>query len=231
MNYDDHHSNINPFGHFFVPDKNWFDKEYKAFLNKRYTTMRLALSILLSTSSPDRVILETGCARKNKGNSNQSLDGSSTNIFGQALTLYGGHLHCVDISEKNILVCKEITKNYCDNISYHISDSVHFLQNWGSLYPNKKIDLLYLDSMDYPVGLRYKLGFPMGSRTLSQEHCLAELNAALPHLSSDATILIDDANLPGGGKPALAKSKLSDLGWICLLEEYQTLWRRPISAC
>jgi hypothetical protein len=36
--------------------------------------------------------------------------------------------------------------------------------------------------------------------------------------------LIDDGALPGGGKPLLAKQRLRDLGWTCLIDAYQTLW-------
>jgi hypothetical protein len=81
--------------------------------------------------------------------------------------------------------------------------------------------LLYLDSWDYPVGA------DDGSRAASQEHCLGELDAALPSLHARSLVLIDDGDLPGGGKPLLAKRRLADLGWSPLVDAYQTLWSAP----
>jgi len=82
------------------------------------------------------------------------------------------------------------------------------------------IDLLYLDSFDYPEGPDDAL------RDASQQHCRNELEAALPFLAPSAIVLIDDGDLPGGGKPRLAKERLAQLGWTCVLDEYQTLWGR-----
>ena len=61
----------------------------------------------------------------------------------------------------------------------------------------------------------------------SQEHCQAEVKAALPMLHSGSLVLIDDAGLPGGGKARLAKKLLAESGWECLADEYQTLWSKP----
>jgi hypothetical protein len=38
---------------------------------------------------------------------------------------------------------------------------------------------------------------------------------------------MDDNMLPGGGKPRMAKKALSKLGYRCLLDSQQTLWRLP----
>ena len=68
------------------------------------------------------------------------------------------------------------------------------------------------------------------TREASQRHCLnrgeerTRVAAALPSLSAAAIVLIDDGDLPGGGKPRLAKELLSKLSWTCVIDDYQTLW-------
>jgi hypothetical protein len=38
--------------------------------------------------------------------------------------------------------------------------------------------------------------------------------------------MIDDNQLPGGGKSRLAKEHLAGLGWSCLLDFQQSVWRK-----
>jgi hypothetical protein len=115
-------------------------------------------------------------------------------------------------------LCRRITRRWAKRISYNVGDSAAYLSDWAAGRPGVPIDLLYLDSWDYPVS------GDDGSRAASQRHCLAELEAALPVLQEHSLVLIDDGALPGGGKPLLAKRRLAELGWTCLVDAYQTLW-------
>jgi predicted O-methyltransferase YrrM len=191
----------------------WFAAAYEKRLGRRYRTMSTALELVLARSGADRTLVETGCVRER----NDYSAGYSTVLFGEFLTRHGGTLHTVDLSEKNMTLCRRLTKRYAAHVRYHVGDSAAFLAGWGTQHA-APIDLLYLDSFDYPEGPDDAL------RTASQVHCRAELEAALPFLAPQAVVLIDDGDLPGGGKPRLAKERLAELGWTCVIDDYQTLW-------
>lgn len=192
----------------FAHQPNWFDYKYRDKLGKRFNTFRRVLHEL--ASSPTRVCVETGCVRER----DDYGAGYSTFILGEYLSWYGGELHTVDITPRHIQTCKKITKKFAPAITYHTCDSEAFLRTFS-----RPIDFLYLDSFDYPSAPSE------GPPRPSQEHCLAELKAALPNLHRGALVLIDDSRLPGGGKPGLTIPHMKKLGWACLLDEYQTLWR------
>jgi hypothetical protein len=102
-----------------------------------------------------------------------------------------------------------------------------------------RIDLLYLDSFDFPFA---ELLEHAGRDELAQldddavaerfpdlilppqRHCLAELEAARPYLGEQSIVLIDDNDFPGGGKARLARRRLYEWGWTCLLDLQQTVW-------
>jgi hypothetical protein len=198
-------------------DWSWFARAYERKLGRRYDTAYAALRLLIERSGDTRTIVETGCVRERGDYS----AGYSTFVFASVLERYGGHLHTVDVSETNIATCRRITRKHASRIDYYVSDSVAFLRAFPTSHPNTPIDLLYLDSWDYPVSP------DDGPREPSQEHCLAELTVASPALHDRSIVLIDDNDLPGGGKPLLAKRLLAERGWTCLLDEQQTLWTRP----
>jgi hypothetical protein len=145
--------------------------------------------------------------------------GYSSVLYGEFLERYGGHLHSVDISERNVAICRKLMRRYARFATCYVSDSIAFLRDWPRLSGSAPIDLLYLDSLDYPV-------YNESPREISQQHCLGELEAALPSLGPRAIVLIDDSDLPGGGKPLLARRRLAELGWHNELDSYQTLWTR-----
>ena len=115
---------------------------------------------------------------------------------------------------------------------------------------SQPIDLLYLDSFDYPIltnsyqedggtvdidkatteveGMSEEDVIKKHLEVIMpcQEHCLKELEAALPNLHKKSIVLIDDNNLAGGGKPRLAREWLLDNGWELLIDYQQTLWIR-----
>jgi predicted O-methyltransferase YrrM len=151
-------------------------------------------------------------------------DGRSTLIFGEFVRHQGGRLYTVDIEPRHIVNCRKVTRRLARRISYHVGDSIEFLRSLARDRTLNRIDLLYLDSFDYALGIEQE-----DERLASQRHCLAELEAALPLLSPHALVLIDDADLIGGGKPALAKRRLLELGWALLVEDYQVLFASPKS--
>ncbi len=193
-----------------VPAAEWFTKTYGSRLGKRAVTFREAIARVASGDSTRRTIVETGCVRER----NDYSAGYSTVIFAEFVRRYGGHVSTVDLSARNMALCRRVTKRWADLISYEVGDSIAYLAAW----PGPAIDLLYLDSWDYPVVA------DDGSQAASQAHCLGELEAALPWLHPRSVVLIDDGALPGGGKPLLAKRRLTELGWQCIMDAYQTLW-------
>ena len=191
----------------FVYVNGWFD-QYREKLGDRYYTFKIALNWLLQ--HPGKNIFETGSLRT----PDSWGDGYSTYLFGQFISKYGGHLWTCDIDEQVIEIAKRETKEFSEQITYVCGDSIEFLRNFDDT-----INLLYLDSLDCPVE---------GDATDAQRQNLRELQAALPKLSSQAIILLDDNNFPNGGKTLLSKDYLLENGWLCLFDLQQSLWaRRP----
>jgi hypothetical protein len=189
----------------------------------RYHTMKAALNLFLQRDG--KTIVETGCQRQE----NDWGGGMSTTIFGDFIGQFGGQLYTVDNSQKHLNLARKVTKQF-DNIIYELSDSVAYLQKF-----DQPIDLLYLDSFDFPIeDLPGSWDCTLTDQELieqhfatikpCQEHCLKELEEALPNLHKKSIVLIDDNNLWAGGKPRLAREWLLDNQWEQILDEYQTLW-------
>lgn len=187
--------------------KSWFDNEYPPAGNDRYYTFKIALNIFLQRGW--KTIVETGTV--NEGDVGA---GASTIIFGKFLKRYGGQLSTVDLSTEAIEESKKKTFDYRENIIYVNMDSVKFLETVAP----EKIELLYLDSVDYPV----KEGDPTINEC--QEHQLREIEAAYSRVISGGLILLDDNMLEGGGKAKLAKEFLEKQGAICVMDFQQSLW-------
>lgn len=206
-------------------------------LGKRAGTMARALDLL--TERDGAVIVETGCARSEDG---WAGDGMSTLVFADYCATHGTHLTTIDNDPVNLELARMLAGS--TNVSYVLGDSVEQLARLAS------IDLLYLDSTDYPYGALLDI---YGGRTdidraivtlakvpeaqivhdfgyliaASQEHAADEVRAALPALHDRSLVLIDDAGLPGGGKARLARRVLAEAGYVNLMDGYQTLWGRP----
>jgi len=227
--------------------KDWFC-EYKDKLGVqifhdqrgRWPTMKMALNLFLQNGGG--TIVETGCQRE--------LDdwgaGASTSIFAKVLEHYkSGHLYSIDNNSEHICRAATFIQEYADYVDLILDDSINGLNTL-----NKSIELLYLDSFDYPIEELAKPygGFDHWNEALlalermteqevlnqfgndllpSQEHCLKELLAAEPHLHSGSVLLIDDNTLPGGGKGRLTREYLLDKRWLLLLDYHQSLWYLP----
>jgi hypothetical protein len=173
---------------------------------QRYFTFKTAISLFLQRGLKN--IVETGCQRNlvDWGAGNSSL------IFSETLADFPdkGKLYSVDISQKNLMVCYEVTKKFNNTILYS-GDSVEFLKQF-----NEEIGLLYLDSLDYEANLQQE----------SQEHQLKEIKAIYPRLNDKTIVMLDDNDFPNGGKTKLTKEFLQKEGWIVVLDHQQSLWIR-----
>mgnify|MGYP003389107570 FL=1 len=179
---------------------------------KRRDTFLMAMDIMSQNKST--VLLETGVARH--GLEYSKSDGASTIIFGQYAKNNGAKLYSVDVNHNNIKVCQKSLDEM--NISSHVelttSDSIEYLKT----FPHK-VDFLYLDSYDYN---RYN------SQIIneSQIHHLNEIKAIEKKLDRSSIILIDDCNLPGGGKGKKAINYLQSKGWQIVISKYQVLLKK-----
>lgn len=171
--------------------------------DKRYPTFLLALQLMQERNV--ETIVETGTARN--GVSACGGDGCSTSIFATWARKNKAALYSVDIDPKAIAKAKSVTRKN-PNVKFFIEDSVTFLSRF-----DKTIDFLYLDSFD----------FDSNNPLPSQIHHLNEIIAAYPHLSDNTIIMIDDCDLPHGGKGKLVIEYLLEKGWQILLAKYQTI--------
>ncbi len=221
----------------FIYTGSWFDNLYRTKLDGRYPTMKAALNLLEQLTPVPSIIVETGVARME----DDWGAGMSTLLFAEYCDNQNGYLYSVDNSEENCRFATNLTSKFT-KVTIICEDSVKYLKGFEI-----SIDLLYLDSMDYPYGdllnlyggreelseaIRILSEMPQdevlrlhGDLILpAQEHCLAELKAGLPLMTDKGVILLDDNNLPGGGKPRLAKEWLAKKGWTCVMDYQQSLW-------
>lgn len=168
---------------------------------KRAESFAMMINHIHEIKNP--LIVETGCARLDN---NYEGDGMSTLIFDTYVREFGGEFHSVDISEDNT----NFVKNQVSNSSIHCSDSVKFLWNF---IPNKKIDLLYLDSFD----------FDMSNPHPSSMHHIFELAAVMPKLGPGTMVAVDD-NFGHIGKGGYVKEFFDLLGKERIYSGYQWIW-------
>ena len=180
-------------------------------LDGRYETMSRALE-LLSRKSSHRIV-ETGTMRMK----NDWGAGMSTYIFGSFCETFNGHIYTVDISQNNMDVCKEETERFSEYIDYIVADSLAFLNMF-----NKKIDLLYLDSVDCPIEIKDEKD--EADLRFAQNHQLQEITLGLPKMTDDGIVLLDDVGFSHGGKGKLSREYLTDMGWKELICQQQSLW-------
>lgn len=229
----------------FVNCGNWFERRYQSHCDARYPTFKAAANLWLQSGG--QTIVETGCVRQE----NDFGAGYSTVLFAEIANQYGGLVWSVDNDLGNLELAAQLTSQFAAHCRFVFGDSVDVLQHQLARQAefSGRIDLLYLDSYDYPapqiakrLGCKNELEVRRKHSDLSddeiaahyadlvdppQRHCLAELHAALPWLHPGSIVLIDDNHWPGGGKPRLAKRRLAELGWYCVLDSQQTLWLPP----
>ena len=193
----------------FLFRNNWFEKKYAQNLKLRFWTFKIALNLFLQKGG--NLILETGCLRKK-----DDWDGGcSTLVFGDFCIYFDKRLITVDSNQDNLEIARRETIDYSQVIEYVLQDSLSFLYN----YKGAKIDLLYLDSLD---------DHPEDEILIkkAQEHQLREMQLILPSLSPEAIVLLDDNNVPLGGKTKLTKEFLLSNNFKLLMDFKQSLFYR-----
>ncbi len=172
--------------------------------DKRYSTLLQALQLMQQRKS--LTIVETGTARL--GNTFFAGDGGFTLIVGDYVRERGGKLYSVDIDSQALATAASalgLSRNFVQLVN---QDSVAFLHHF-----KEPIDFLYLDSFDYDAS----------NPLLSQQHHLNEILAAYPNLSENSVVMIDDCDLPEGGKGKLAINFLLSQGWKIIANSYQVI--------
>ena len=151
-------------------------------------------------------IVETGTLRQL---GNWHGDGGMTWWFARYAEAHDGHFCSIDNDPKAIEIAEGFVGG--DRTDYICADSVEALGGYAG-----KIDVLYLDSVDYNAGHEGE----------AQSHSLREVVAAEPHMSEHGTIAIDDCKLAGGGKGGLSVPYLMGRGWHGLHDGYITVLGR-----
>lgn len=177
--------------------------------NGRYETFHEALSLMDERNV--QTIVETGTERWQIEKYSFDGDGGSTIIFGHWATINHAQMYSVDINKTHVEYALNNTKEYESNLKIVLNDSVAFLKN----FPHQ-IDFLYLDSYDYDEQ----------NPVPSQEHCLREIQAAYDKLTTNSIVMIDDCNIPGGGKGYLAIKYLLSKGWYLHRNRHQVILLR-----
>lgn len=172
--------------------------------DQRYPTFHYVLNEI--TKRNFKIIVETGTARN--GAWNCIGDGCSTVIWSYWAKLFDGYVYSVDIDPEALRQSKHACGCCLSNVEFVCSDSVAYLENFGN-----QIDFLYLDSYDYDFN----------NPDPSQQHHLKEIVAAYPYLHEQSVVMIDDCNLPGGGKGKLVIEYLQERGWKIAMSGYQVV--------
>lgn len=184
---------------------------FKYDFRKRRDTFRKTMELLQKTGA--KTLIETGTSRE--GLHGAKSNGAATIVFGKWASENDAFLHSVDISEKSVANAQtEVDKQKLNQwIEIHQSDSIKFLEDF-----QEKVDLLYLDSYDYSDDVLVQ--------KKSQEHHLKEFKVIESRLHDKSIVLIDDCDLPNGGKGKLAIEYMLKKGWRVEANAYQVLLLR-----
>lgn len=175
---------------------------------KRRDSFRLTMKLMAKADA--KVIVETGTSRE--GLRGAKSNGAATIVFGKWAKENGGFVHSVDINQESVKNAQtEVDRQgLSEVVKIHLSDSVQFLSNF-----EKSVDLLYLDSYDYSSDVEVQ--------KKSQEHHLKEFKAIEDRLHKNSIVLIDDCDLPNGGKGKLVIKYMLKNDWKIVLDAYQVL--------
>jgi predicted O-methyltransferase YrrM len=179
--------------------ENWLNRS-----DKRYGSFMAVMDLLVERQA--KLLVETGTSRG--GASNFVGDGGSTIIFADWASQHGAYLFTIDIDPGAIANARNASQDYSDNVEYVCSDSIKYLTEFG-----QQIDFLYLDSYD----------FNASNPAPSQNHHLYEIQAAYDKLHDNSIVMIDDCDLPHGGKGKLIIEYLLEKGWKIVYSGYQVI--------
>jgi predicted O-methyltransferase YrrM len=183
-------------------------QEYISKTGDRSPSFALMLNAL--SKKPNKLIVETGCARKED---NFHGDGMSTLIFDEFINVTGGNFFSVDISPENVEFAKSKVSPHSQVIC---SDSVKFLYDNCRVWKGEGrfIDLLYLDSFDLDKDNTHP----------SSLHHILELTAAMPCLRSGSIICVDDNISKDIGKGSYVRQFMDLIGRPLVYEGYHWIW-------
>jgi len=181
---------------------------FKYDFRKRRSTFLKTLELLEKTKA--KIIIETGTSRE--GLHGAKSNGAATIVFGKWAKQNDAFLHSVDISEKSVAASQKEVDNQDLNssVKIHLSDSIAFLENY-----KEQVDFLYLDSYDYSNDPEVQIK--------SQMHHLKEFKEIEGQLHEKTIVLIDDCDLPNGGKGKLVVEYMLKQDWKVLMNAYQIL--------
>lgn len=181
---------------------------FKYDFRKRRSTFLKVLELLDKIKA--QIIIETGTSRE--GLHGAKSNGAATIVFGKWAKQNSALLHSVDISEKSVTASqKEVDRQDLNSsVRIHLSDSIAFLESF-----QEQVDFLYLDSYDYSKDIEVQ--------TKSQIHHLNEFKAIEDQLHENTIVLIDDCDLPNGGKGKLVVEYMLKNDWKVLINAYQIL--------
>lgn len=176
---------------------------------KRASTLRETLKLLGQRGA--KTLVETGVARH--GLAHCKGDGASTVVFGQWAANHEAILHSVDIDATATAKAAEVVNamSLTSFVELTVSDSVSYLNAFS-----EPVDFLYLDSYDYHKRDRE-------IQRASQQHHLDEFLAIESRLHDLSIVLIDDCNLPGGGKGKSVIEYMLQHDWKVHMQQYQVL--------
>jgi len=153
-----------------------FLEKYNNPKNFRFSSFEFAL--IEAQKRNHKTLVETGVSRGKRKffffSKINWKDGMSTMIFSDYARYINGTLTSCDIDKRNIDNAKKFTKKNKEFITFVNDDSVNFLTNF-----NKKIDFLYLDSLD-------------GQFEGASKHQLEEIKIAKKYLHDQSLVLFDD---------------------------------------
>ncbi len=200
----------------------YFDRQYKSKLVKathelspnlnRYVGFRKIFEELFKLKEKNFTIVETGTLRKD-GN---WVDGQSSLLFYEFVSIFGGSLMSIDILPENVVIGKQtllkrIPKTGKAILNLIVDDSLRALKNI-----NETVDFLYLDSYDLDIN----------NPKPSMEHHFNELKSSVQIMRKNKNIIIatdDNVGTVGKGKYVLDWAKRT--GQEILLENYQSIFR------
>jgi spermidine synthase len=129
-------------------------------------------------------------------------------LFGQWAKERGASFYSIDINPKAVEASKHAVDQTGGSAIIICGDSLAFLED----FPNS-IDFLYLDSFDYDFD----------NPNSCQQHHLKEIQTAYSKLKPTSVVMVDDCDLPQGGKCKLVIDFLLAKGWTIYDIGYQVL--------
>ena len=193
-----------------------YDREFAPLLGVRAEGFRVMFSLLeqrCRALDGPALIVETGSVRAPGQWEN---DGQSTVLWDDFARYYDAEIHSVDLDPAP---ARLIRAELSAEVHAHTGDSVRFLHELACQSPARRIDLLYLDSLDVDANNPF----------LSAFHHVKELAAARPCIGPGSIIAVDD-NVPQGGggfsgKGFLVADWFEQIGIPRAYTGYQFIWQ------